>query len=92
MISLNLKMDDRYGEQYKCKSQKIRAITETWAESNMFCPYCGIRFLFLFEMKQGNLYVMQHILGSFTKNILQNCYFFVILQSESKTLKSNHNI
>ena len=49
MISLNLKMDERNGEQYKSKSQKIRAITETWAESNMFCPYCGNRYIYHFE-------------------------------------------
>lgn len=49
MISLNLQMDERNGEQYKSKSQKIRAITETWAESNMFCPYCGNQYIFHFE-------------------------------------------
>ena len=42
-------MDERNGEQYKSKSQKIRAITETWAESNMFCPYCGNQYIFHFE-------------------------------------------
>lgn len=45
MISLNLQMDERNGERYKSKSQKIRAITETWAESNMFCPYCGNQYI-----------------------------------------------
>ena len=47
MISLNLQMDKRKGERYKSKSQKIRAITETWAESNMFCPYCGNQYIYI---------------------------------------------
>ena len=42
-------MDERNGERYKSKSQKIRAITETWAESNMFCPYCGNQYIYHFE-------------------------------------------
>ncbi len=42
-------MDERNGERYKSKSQKIRAITETWVESNTFCSYCGNQYIYHFE-------------------------------------------
>ena len=38
---LNLQMDIRNIEKYNSNTQKIRVITETWVEKNMFCPYCG---------------------------------------------------
>ena len=46
---MNLQMDIRDGKQYKSNAQKIRAITEKWAEKNMFCPYCGNKYVYHFE-------------------------------------------
>lgn len=38
---MNLQFDEVLGERYKSKSQKIRAMSESWVEKNMFCPCCG---------------------------------------------------
>lgn len=34
------------GERYNSKAQKIRAISESWAAKNMFCPCCGNSHIF----------------------------------------------
>lgn len=49
MILLNLQMDAQIDERYKSNSQRIRVITETWVNKNMFCPYCGNQFISHFE-------------------------------------------
>lgn len=49
MIGLILQMDGRNVEQYTSNAQKIRVITETWVNSNMYCPYCGNTFISHFE-------------------------------------------
>lgn len=38
---MDLHLDEKLGEGYKSKSQKARVITETWTESNLYCPVCG---------------------------------------------------
>ncbi|RKI41844.1 restriction endonuclease [bacterium D16-51] len=42
-------MDGRSAEQYTSNAQKIRLITETWVNNNMFCPYCGNQYVSCFE-------------------------------------------
>jgi type II restriction enzyme len=34
-------LDKQLAEQYKSSSQKIRVITESWVEREIFCPSCG---------------------------------------------------
>ncbi len=46
---MNLQMEGRIAEKYISNAQKIRAITESWVNGNMFCPYCGNRYLSHFE-------------------------------------------
>lgn len=38
---MNLHLNEKLGDGYKSNSQKARVITETWTESNLFCPVCG---------------------------------------------------
>ena len=42
-------MDGRNAEQYTSNVQKIRVMTETWVNNNMFCPYCGNQSVSRFE-------------------------------------------
>ncbi len=42
-------MDGKYADQYTSNAQKIRVITETWVNNNMFCPYCGNQYVSHFE-------------------------------------------
>jgi len=34
-------LDIKLGKNYKSNSQKIRVMSETWTEENIFCPNCG---------------------------------------------------
>ena len=38
---MNLVFDKQLAISYKSNSQKIRVMSETWIERNVFCPYCG---------------------------------------------------
>lgn len=38
---MDLHLDEKLGEGYSSHSQKARVITESWTESNLFCPVCG---------------------------------------------------
>lgn len=42
-------MDYRLAELYNSNSQKIRVITESWVNQNLFCPYCGGSYISHFE-------------------------------------------
>ncbi len=46
---MNLQMDLKLAEQYTSTSQKIRVITESWVNQNLFCPYCGNSHINHFE-------------------------------------------
>ena len=46
---MNLQMDGKNAEQYTSNAQKVRVITETWVNNNMFCPYCGNQYVSHFE-------------------------------------------
>lgn len=38
---MDLNFDTRWISRYHSASQASRVLTETWFESNMFCPRCG---------------------------------------------------
>jgi len=38
---MNINLDRRRAEQYKSSSQKIRVLSETWVNREIFCPACG---------------------------------------------------
>ena len=40
-MPISLFLDNRLAETYKSPSQKIRVLTEGWANSNIYCPSCG---------------------------------------------------
>ena len=42
-------MDGRKADNYSSNAQKIRVITEDWVNNNMFCPYCGNKYVSHFE-------------------------------------------
>ncbi|MXP77460.1 restriction endonuclease [Lachnospiraceae bacterium WCA-9-b2] len=46
---MNLQMDDRVAWEYHSNAQKIRVITESWVNNNLFCPYCGNTYIRQFE-------------------------------------------
>lgn len=46
---MKLQMDGRKAENYSNNAQRIRVITEDWVDSNMFCPYCGNKYISHFE-------------------------------------------
>ncbi len=46
---MNLQMNYRLAEQYNSNSQKMRVITESWVNQNLFCPYCGYSYISHFE-------------------------------------------
>ena len=46
---MNLQMDGRKADNYSSNAQKIRVITEDWVNNNMFCPYCGNKYVSHFE-------------------------------------------
>lgn len=46
---MNIQMSGEIAEQYSSNTQKIRVITEKWAGDNLFCPYCGNRYILKFE-------------------------------------------
>lgn len=48
-MTLKLQMDGRKAENYSNNAQRIRVITEDWVDSNMFCPYCGNKYISHFE-------------------------------------------
>jgi len=38
---MNIKLDSKIALQYKNNSQKIRVLTESWVDKQVFCPACG---------------------------------------------------
>ena len=46
---MNLQMDERKADNYLSNTQKIRVITEDRVGNNMFCPYCGNKYVSHFE-------------------------------------------
>ena len=38
---MNLCFDQSLGLGYKSNSQKIRVMSESWVNDNIFCPVCG---------------------------------------------------
>lgn len=38
---MNLRFDQSLGLNYKSNSQKIRVMSESWVNGNIFCPVCG---------------------------------------------------
>ena len=46
---MNLQMDGKSAVNYSSNAQKIRVITEKWVKENMFCPYCGSKYISHFE-------------------------------------------
>lgn len=38
---MNLQMPTKSAQDYKSKSQKMRIMSESWAEQNLYCPCCG---------------------------------------------------
>jgi len=38
---MNLNLSSFISDKYVSKSQKIRVLTETWVEDNIYCPKCG---------------------------------------------------
>lgn len=46
---MKLQMDGRKAENYSNNAQRIRVITEDLVDSNMFCPYCGNKYISHFE-------------------------------------------
>jgi len=38
---MNINLDIKLSEQYKSNSQKIRILTESWVDKEIFCPVCG---------------------------------------------------
>ncbi len=46
---MRLQLNMNLAKDYKSLSQKIRIVTETWVEDNIYCPYCGNSHLNGFE-------------------------------------------
>lgn len=42
-MELNLNID--IAKSYKSSSQKIRVMTESWVDENIYCPNCGVRII-----------------------------------------------
>jgi len=38
---MDIYLNNRLADKYKSNSQKIRVLTESWVESEIFCPACG---------------------------------------------------
>jgi transposase-like protein len=38
---MNLLFDTQLAEEYTSQSQKIRVLTEDWADRQIYCPHCG---------------------------------------------------
>ncbi len=38
---MNLLFDLKLAEKYKSPSQRIRALTESWVDNQVYCPNCG---------------------------------------------------
>lgn len=46
---MNLQMHADIANGYNSNSQRIRVITENWANQNLYCPYCGNDYIHRFE-------------------------------------------
>jgi len=38
---MDLRFDSKLAEKYKSPSQKIRVLTESWVDKQIYCPNCG---------------------------------------------------
>ncbi len=46
---MNMHLNMQLAQNYKSNSQKVRVMTESWVEENIYCPYCGNSSLNAFE-------------------------------------------
>lgn len=92
---MNLYFNETLGERYKNKSQKIRVMSESWIEENMFCPCCGNLHLFRLKNNEpvadmkcdncGELFELKSKEGKIGKKINDGAYTTMLRRITSIT-------
>lgn len=92
---MNLSFNETLGEQYRNKSQKIRVMSESWIEENMFCPCCGNSHLFRLKNNEpvadmkcdncGELFELKSKEGKIGKKINDGAYTTMLRRITSIT-------
>lgn len=85
---MNLFLDKSLAEQYNSNSQKIRVMSEYWAEENIFCPNCGNEIKSLENNKKVSDFLCKKCLENYEQKASQKRFQGKVVSSEYKTIIS----
>jgi type II restriction enzyme len=83
---MNLVLNKDLAKQYKSNSQKIRVISELWAEENIFCPNCGSKIKNLENNKKVSDFLCEKCLENYEQKASQKKFQGKVISSEYKTI------
>ena len=93
---MEYKFDPHKAEGYRSNSQRIRIMTESWAEDNLYCPRCGTAHIRHFPNNRAvadffcpnckNEYELKSKSGAIGRKIADGAYKTFI-----QRITSNHN-
>ena len=98
---MNLCFDQSLGLGYKSNSQKIRVMSESWVNDNIFCPVCGSARLSKLENNRpvadfqcpscGEIFELKSKDGKIGRKISDGAYDTMISRITSMTNPDLHN-
>ncbi|KKP67445.1 MAG: Dam-replacing family protein [Candidatus Moranbacteria bacterium GW2011_GWE1_35_17] len=82
---MNLNLDQSLGERYDNNSQKIRVMSESWTEKNIFCPNCGNKIKNLENNKKVSDFLCEKCFENYEQKASQKKFRGKVVSSEYKT-------
>lgn len=92
---MNLHFDKSLAQNYKSNSQKIRVMSESWVETNMYCPCCGNTHLFGLDNNKpvadfqcdncGEIFELKSKEGNLGRKIADGAYYTMLDRITSTT-------
>ena len=83
---MNLILDKILGNNYSSKAQKIRVISESWTQKNIFCPNCGSNIINLENNKKVSDFLCEKCLENYEQKASQKKFQGKVVSSAYKTI------
>jgi type II restriction enzyme len=83
---MNLTLDINLAKNLKSNSQKIRVISESWTEKNIFCPSCGNEIKNLENNKKVSDFLCENCLENYEQKASQKKFQGKVISSEYNTI------
>lgn len=83
---MNLLLNKSLAELYNSNSQKIRVISESWTQENIFCPNCGNQIKNLENNKKVSDFFCEKCFENYEQKASQKKFQGKVVSSEYKTI------